>query len=92
MEVELSHEGRAVAVNGLSSAAEFGHEFLVAVALSHELLIGVPAKNGPLHFAMSGGVFDRTEAVHELIGERDGGGPAGIRTRNQLLKRQLLYH
>ena len=62
------------------------------MALSHELIIGVPAKNLDQHFATSGGVCDGDGAFHERIGERDGGGPAGIRTRNQLLKRQLLYH
>lgn len=92
VEVERSHESRALAVNGLGSDADFNSEFLGAVALSHELIMGVPAKNRDQHFATGGGGFDGDEAFHSLMGERDGGGPAGIRTRNQLLKRQLLYH
>lgn len=92
MEVELSHEFCAVVVNGLGADAEFGGEFLGAVALSRELVPGVPAKNLDQYFATSGVVCNGDGAFHERIGERDGGGPAGIRTRNQLLKRQLLYH
>ena len=68
-------------MNDLGSDAECFSGFSGAMALSHEGISGLPAKNLDQHVATSGAVFDSDESFHEHVGEGDGGGPAGIRTR-----------